>query len=246
MMFPPLQKSIRRLTLAAAGLLFAGLSLTACAPLKPETREFPVGHVRLTLPPGQWQDLGITDISLPLASEDGARVSVPSRVVALRGPRQELWAVVQVQAFRNPEAPGRMLWTHACLPQMGVQVEDGAAGSSVRIDCLRFKRWANNAQWLETNQPLFAKTLVQHQLSLPQAASHLSYRYATEGGTFVEVQALVDQRLLRPVTRGNEAFLQATRPGKDWTQQLAQSVRTSVGMWDGHLQIPPFPLTIQP
>lgn len=62
----------------------------------------------------------------------------------------------------------------------------------------------------------------------------------------MEVQALVDQRLLRPVTRGNEAFLQATRPGKDWTQQLAQSVRTSVGMWDGHLPIPPFPLTIQP
>lgn len=206
-----------------------------------------MGPVRLALPSGEWQDLGLSEVAVALVAESGKTLHIPARTVVLRGAGATPLAVVRVHAFRNPEAPARLLWSHTCAPQAGVQVEDAAAGSPVRIDCLRVKRWANHAAWLETNQPDFTQTLARHALiGMMQPATHLSYRLATEGGALVDVQALVDQRLLRPPTQSNAAFLQASEPAKAWAQALVQSVRTSAGMWDGYLQIPPFPLAIKP
>ena len=55
------------------------------------------------------------------------------------------------------------------------------------------------------------------------------------------VEALIDQRLLRPTTRSNDEFLVAGRPALQWAQDLALAVRQSASMMDGHLAIPPFP-----
>lgn len=245
-MFPSLHDSARRLGTLAA-LLATSFWLAGCAPLKTATAvEFPVGPARLALPAGEWQDLGLTEVAVPLATERQQSLNVPTRMVVLRGAGAAPLAVFRVQAFRNPQAPARLLWAHACRAQLGVQVDDAAQGSPVRIDCLRIKRWANQADWLESNQPDFARTLARHALAMPQPATHLSYRLATEGGTLVDVQALVDQRLLRPPTQSNAAFLEASQPAKDWAQQLVRSVRTSVGMWDGYLPIPSFPMAIRP
>ena len=76
---------------------------------------------------------------------------------------------------------------------------------------------------------------------MSQPYTYLSYRYVTEAGVWVTVDALVDQRLLRPATRNNEEFLVAGRPALQWGHDLAQSVRVSASMMDGHLAIPPFP-----
>ena len=114
-------------------------------------------------------------------------------------------------------------------------------GSRVRVDCLRFKRWVDGAQWLEKNQPDFAQWLAGRKLAVSAPYSYMSYRYATEGGAMVAVDVLADQRLLRPRTRNNEEFLVACRPALQWGHELAQAVRVSTGMMDGYLAIPPFP-----
>ena len=68
----------------------------------------------------------------------------------------------------------------------------------MRADCLRLKRWGSSAQWLEKNRPDLVQWLGSRQIVLVQPYySYLSYRYVTEAGAWVTVDALIDQRLLR-------------------------------------------------
>jgi hypothetical protein len=109
------------------------------------------------------------------------------------------------------------------------------------MDCLRYKRWVEGPQWLEKNQPELAQWMAGRKLTVSAPYSHMSYRYATEGGAMVAVDVLADQRLLRPKTHNNQEFLAAGRPALRWGNDLAQAVRVSTGMMDGYLVIPPFP-----
>ena len=222
-------------------LPYALLTLTACAPLASQQAEYPAGRARLALPAGAWEDLGTSDQAVRLLPQPDGRIALQSRVLGLRGAQQELLAVLRVQTNRGNDWQGPMFWTGSCLPQQGVAVEDATKGSRVRVDCLRFKRWVDGPQWLEKNQPDFAQWLLGRKLAVSAPYSYMSYRYATEGGAMVAVDVLADQRLLRPRTRNNEEFLVAGRPALQWGHELAQAVRVSAGMMDGHLAIPPFP-----
>ena len=238
-------------TLDGARLLLATgvLALVAaCAPLGNAHPEYPVGRARLVLAPGQWVDLGHSEESLPLLPELGATVPLQTRIVGLRGPGQEWLAVLRIQTNSTNFPPHNpTLWTGSCPAQQGVWVEDATAASPVRIDCLRFKRWANNRDdWLGKNHPDWAQWLGMHQVQLTRPASYISYRYATEGGAYVAVTALVDQRLLIPKTRSNDEFLRSGQPAQDWMGQLRTAVQQSVGMLDGHLAVPAFPLAVSP
>ncbi|HRG05532.1 MAG TPA: hypothetical protein PLX86_05530 [Acidovorax defluvii] len=221
-------------------LPFALAVLTvACAPLTvPPMAEFPVGRARLVLPPGAWQDLGTSDEALV---GPGGRMLLQTRAAGLRGAQGEWLAVLRVQANRTGELSGSPQGAGYCPSQQDVTVEDAAAGSPLRADCLRLKRWGSSAHWLEKNRPDLVQWLGSRKIALSQPYTYLSYRYVTEAGVWVTVDALVDQRLLRPATRNNEEFLVAGRPALQWGHDLAQSVRVSASMMDGHLAIPPFP-----
>lgn len=232
-----------------AGALAALGTLAACAPV-PTAPHFPVGRAQLVLPPGEWVDLERTERLVPLLPELGATVPLQTRSVGLRGPDQQWLAVLQVQTNSTNFERTKTLWTADCLPQQGVLVEDATAvstatatvSSPVRIDCLRFKRAADYDGWLAKNDPSLAQWLTRHHATPPQTYSYLHYRYATEGGAYAELTAVVDQRLLRPPTHNNHEFLQAGQPAKAWIHAVAQAVRQSTGMLDGHLAIAPFPI----
>ena len=215
------------------------LFTVACAPLTaPPKAEYPVGRARLVLPPGAWQDLGTSDEAI---AGSGGRISLQTRDVGLRSAQGDWLAVLRVQTNRAGDRSGSPQGIGYCPPQQDVTVEDAAAGSPVRADCLRLKRWGSSAQWLDKNRPDLVQWLGSRQIVWSQPYTYLSYRYVTEAGAWVNVDALVDQRLLRPTTRNNEEFLVAGRPALKWGQDLAQAVRVSAGMMDGHLAIPPFP-----
>ena len=215
--------------------------LGACAPLPSQNPEYQVGRARMVLPQGAWQDLGVTDEVLPLLPEVDGRIPLQTRAVALRGAQQELLAVLLVQTNGTNYPRDHTLWTGGCPPQKDVIVEDRTRGGRVGLDCLRLKRWASNGQWLEKSQPVVHRWMGRHQLDITQPYSYVGFRYALEGGALVVVDALVDHRLLRPVTRNNEDFLVSGRPGEQWGRDLAQAARVSAGMMDGFLAIPPFP-----
>jgi len=209
--------------------------MAACAPLTaPPQAEYPVGRARLVLPPGAWQDLGVSD-------ETAGRAALQTRAVGLRGAQGEWLAVLRVQTNRTGNLNASAQWSGYCPRQQDMTVEDAAAGSPVRADCLRFKRWGSSAQWLDKNRPDLVQWLDGRQIALKQPHAYLNYRYATEGGTLVVVDALVDHRLLSPKTHNNEEFLAAGRPALKWGHELAQATRLSAGMMDGYLAIPPFP-----
>lgn len=218
------------------------LMLVACAPMTvPPKAEYSVGRSRLVLPSGAWQDLGATDVALPLLPGPGTTMPMQTRAVGLRGAQGEWLAVLRVQANRSGDMTRPVVWSGYCPQQKDVFVNDAAASSPVRADCLRFKRWASSDQWLDKNNPGLAQWLDSRQIALKQPYSYYSYRYATEGGALVELDGLVDHRLLRPKTQNNEEFLVAGRPSQRWGEDLAQAARLSVGMVDGFLAIPPFP-----
>ena len=141
------------------------LTLTACAPLASQQAEYPAGRARLALPAGAWEDLGTSDQAVRLLPQPDGRIALQSRVLGLRGAQQELLAVRRVQTNRGNDWQGPMFWTGSCLPQQGVAVEDATKGSRVRVDCLRFKRWVDGPQWLEKNQPDFARWLLGRKLA---------------------------------------------------------------------------------
>ena len=232
------------------GLLAAVSVLAACAPLQPKPAPLTVGRGQLLLPPGEWVDLGASDQTLILLPEVGDTMQLQTRSLGLRGSDGAWLAVLKVQTNSSNAPRTETRWTDTCPKQQGVLVEDATAAetaktrltSHVRIDCLRFKRFANHEGWMEGNQPVLEMWL-KHQNAAPsQPYSHLHYRYATQGGAYVDIQAVIDQRLLRPVTRNNHDFLAAGRPGQDWIHALAQAGRQSTAMLDGTLAIPPFPI----
>ena len=232
-----ISKFRRLLPVLAVAVFTAG-----CAPLAvPPQAEYPVGRARLVLPPGAWQDLGTSDEAI---AGSGGRIALQTRDVGLRSAQGAWLAVLRVQANRAGDLKGSPQGIGYCPPQQDVTVEDAAAGSPVRADCLRLKRWGSSAQWLDKNRPDLVQWLGSRQIVVSQPYTYLSYRYVTEAGAWVTVDALVDQRLLRPATRNNEEFLVAGRPALQWARDLAQAVRLSTGMVDGHLAIPAFPFPI--
>lgn len=218
--------------------------LAACAPLSPTQTEYPVGRARLALPPGAWEDLGAADEAIDVLPAPTSTMVLQARAVALRGPRQELLAVLRVHTNRDNHPRDPVYWTGRCPQQEGMMVEDATRGSTVRVDCLRFKRRADGTQWLEKNDPDFSQWLDRRKIAMGKPYSYLSYRYAATGSAVVEVDALVDPRLLTPVARNNHEFLAAGWPALQWGRDLAQAVRVSTGMMDGYLAIPPFPFAI--
>ncbi|KRD22287.1 hypothetical protein ASE39_07965 [Acidovorax sp. Root267] len=220
--------------------VFAVAVLTvACAPLTvPPKAEYPVGRARLVLPPGAWQDLGTSDEAI---AGPGGRTSLQTRDVGLRGAKGEWLAALRVQTNRTGDLRGSPQGGGYCPAQQDVIVKDPADGSPVRADCLRFKLWASSPKWLEKNRPDLVQWMASRQIALNAPYAHVGYRYVTEAGVWVVVDALVDQRLISVRPRNNEEFLVAGLPFQQWAHDLAQAVRLSAGMVDGHLAIPPFP-----
>ena len=242
-----------RLTSAGSVCMLTALAmgaLTACTPLPKTPAPITAGRSQLVLPPGEWMDLGSSDEALTLLPELGATLPLQTRTVGLRGPDSTWLAVLQVQTNSTNYPRSETRWTDTCPKQQGVLVEDatavatdkGTLTSHVRIDCLRFKRLANYEGWMEKSQPVLAQWLSSHNAAPSQPYAHLHYRYATQGGAYVDIQAVVDQRLLRPATSNNHEFLAAGRPGQTWTHALAQAGRQSTAMLDGTLTIPAFPI----
>lgn len=227
--------------LLAAAVAAAGLS--ACAPIPAGPEEYGAGRARLVLPSTDWEDLGSSNEALPLQPLPGS-FPLQTRAVGLRGANKELLAVVLLQTNRTNKWQGPTLWTGACQQQPDLRVVDAAESSPVRIDCLQVKRWANNKGWMEKNHPAVVRWLDEHHATVNTAYTHLNYRYATEGGAYINVNAIVDQRLLWPKPRNNEEFLRAGLPVQEWSQKVVQAARTSVGMVDGFFALPPFPLPL--
>jgi hypothetical protein len=229
---------LRYLGLAAAALAMA--ALTACAPIPAGPAEYSAGRTRVVLPSPEWEDLGVSNEALRLQSGVGS-FPLQTRAMALRGADRQVLAVMLVQTNRTDIPRTPTLWTGACPLQQDVLVEDATQGSPVRVDCLRFKRWASHPGWMEKSHPAIAQWMTDHKATPSEPYSHLNFRFATEGGSYVEVNAMVDQRLLRPATRNNEEFLRAGLPAQEWSHQVADAARLSTGMVDGFFAVPPFP-----
>lgn len=233
---------MKRMFGRAAGLALV-LVLAGCA--VPDASRPRAGRVQLALPAGEWVSLGEGDVAIqPLGIPDQQDVALQTRAVGLRGADQALLAVVIVQGNLTGDPRDQTLWTQACPTQRGVHVEDAVSGSPARVDCLRFKRWAEGFQWLEQNHPHLWAWVKEHKAAPAQSYSHIHYRYSTDSGAYVAVNALVDQRLLEPRTRSNQEFLQAGQPGLVWARQLARAARVSTAMLDGTLTVPPFPYAV--
>lgn len=220
-------------------------ALAACAPMPSGKQEFAAGRARLALPAGNWTDLGTLDAMFPIQPQTEGAVPVQARAVALRGAQQEVAAVllVRTNGTNHPREP--ITWTARCPQQQGVTVQDRADASPVRIDCLRLKSWAHNKGWLDAQYPDLMKWVDAQQARPAKPYTHMHYRYGSETGAFVEVHALVDQRLLRPKPRNNEEFLYADLPALRWSESMAEAARLSTSMMDGFLAVPPFPLVPQ-
>lgn len=215
--------------------------LAGCAPLQPELPR--VGRAQLELPAGPWEPLGQTGDVIDVLPDDTSHdLPVETVALGLRGADRQLLAVLLVQTNSTNYPRDTTLWTVPCTPQKGVHVEDAAKASPVRIDCLRYKRRADTEGYMEQSRPAVAQWMARYKAEPAKPYSHVSYRYATTGGAYVSVDAVVDQRLLRPDTRNNEEFLRAGRPALEWGDKLAQAVRVSAGMMDGRLVIPAFPI----
>ena len=229
-----------RLSIAAAALA----ALSACAPIPAGPSEFSAGRTRVVLPSPAWEDLGSFSDTLS-ALPPPASVPLQTRAVALRGARNEVLAVMLVQSHVRSDPRDRTLWTASCKEEQGLWVRDAAEGSPLRVDCLRFKRWAHTSdRFLDKAHPGLARWVQERGVALAQPHSHVNYRYATEGGAYIEVDALVDLRLLKLPAGNTPDYLRAGIPAEDWSQQMARAARVSVGMVDGFLAVPPFPAAL--
>lgn len=200
--------------------------------------------MQIALPPGDWQDVALSEQHWPLLPELGATLPLQTRTFALRqGNTWQAIVLLQTTHHLSPPALDPTLWSSTCPPQPDMWVQDHADGSPVRIDCLRLKRWANrNDHWMGQNYPLLQQWLQAQQPGLPQPYAHISYRYANASGAYLEVMVLVDQRLLLPSRGNNSDYLRAGELAHTWAGQLRTAVRQSVARVDQRLVFPAFPV----
>ncbi len=233
-----------RSALTVAVLTASTMFLAACAPVQPNLVR--VGRADLQLPPGDWERInqGTDELFNVLPDDVSHDLPMRTEAVGLRGAQGQMLAVfvVQTNATNNPR--DATLWTQTCPDGKGVQVTDFAKGSPIRVDCLRYRRRADNEEFLTKTRPVFEKWVKQHKVEPLAPYAHVSYRYATAEGGYLLVEALIDQRLLRPKTVGNDQFLAAGKPAQQWLSDFVQAAKNSVAMLDGRFMLPPFPVAL--
>jgi len=220
--------------------LGAALWLSACA--VPDASRSEVGRYKVALPPGQWTELPAQAAFRLPATVDGASAPLTTRAWALRGD-DGAWLAV---ALLHVADVGRNTtpWTRACPATCDVWVQDAAGSSAARIDCLRYRRAAEFNDWLAKNRPDLAQWTAQQGVQFKGTYAHLNHVLTTTWGDYVALDVLAVQRLVRPATHSNDEFLRAGLPTQDWIDRVAESVRLSTRMFDGHLALPPFPFPI--
>lgn len=224
-----------------ATALLCALTLGACAVPEPSRGE--VGRYKLALPEAaRWTEIPVGEMFQAPLAVAGAPDAMPLRTRAWGLPAADgAWQAVAVLHVGDARRSTVTSWAHVCPQQRGVVVTDEAAGSATRIDCLRLRRWALVEDWLDRQRPDIAQWAKQQSVRLAGSPAMVSHMFTTANGEFLMLDLLVDQRLVRPDTRDNEAFLRAGIPAQEWSERVAQSVRVASGMMDGHLALPPFP-----
>lgn len=225
---------LARRALWGAGVL---LALSGCAlqpPIAP-TVNYAVGRAQVVLPAGAWADLGAGDEAWAPMPVAAARVALRSRALVLRGPQRQTLAVLLVRTNASNLFWKPVAWGVGCPRELDVLMRDEASGSPYRLDCLRLRRNADAQQWLQRTRPETQAWLVRNHLLPGLTYSHLSYRFATEDGGFVELQIVADQRLLQ-----SEAGSQV-RQQRNWVLAVASAARDSLSSLGGELILPAFP-----
>lgn len=220
----------------------AALWLTGCA--VPDASRAELGRYKLALPAGDWTELPAQgDFRLPGAVADAATSGpLNSRAWALRGADGAWLAVVVLHV--GDVSRNNTPWTGACPASRDVWVQDATLTGPGRIDCLRYRRAAEFNDWLPKNRPDLAQWTARRGVQFKGTYAHLNHVLTTTWGDYVALDVLAVQRLVRPATHSNDAFLSAGLPTQAWAERVAESVRLSTRMFDGHLALPPFPFPI--
>lgn len=225
----------------AVAALVCAVALAGCAVPDPSRGE--VGRYKLALPEAsRWTEIPVGEVfKAPLAVAGGSG-AMPLRTRAWGLPAADgAWQAVVLLHVGDASRSTATSWTNVCPQQRGLLVSDEAGGSATRIDCLRLRRWAMAESWFERQRPDLARWAQQQSVRLGDASALVSHMFTTSAGEFLMLDLLADQSLVRSATRGNDAFLRAGIPAQDWSERVAQSVRTASGMVDGHLSLPDFP-----
>lgn len=225
----------------AVAALVCAVALGACAVPDPSRGE--VGRYKLALPEAsRWTEIPVGAVfkaPLAVAGESGA---MPLRTRAWGLPAANgAWQAVVLLHVGDARSSTATSWAQVCPQQRGLLVRDEAGGSATRVDCLRLRRWAMAESWFERQRPDLARWAQQQSMRLGDTSALVNHMFTNAGGEFLMLDLLVDQSLVRPETRGNDAFLRAGIPAQDWSERVAQAVREATGMVDGHLSLPDFP-----
>ena len=233
-------------SLSWVGGVVALAALTACAPLSSNTAQ--VGRTTVSMdgnPDLRWTYWGTDSEILDVLPEDLAKDKpLQAKLWQMRTTLGELVGVMSVRSNVDELDNKNTVWTEDCPKQKGVLVERTQGLNIGRVDCLRIKRTANSTDWLAENDPSMAARLEAAGVFFARPVSYVSYQFTTSNGGYVEVQVLADHRLVRPQTRNSIDFLAAGRPLVQWSQDMSMAVRQSTAYWNGVLNVPPFPYSI--
>jgi len=221
--------------------MVCAVALVGCA--VPEAPRGEVGRYKLALPDAsRWQEIPVSEVFQAPPAVAGGTGALPLRTRAWGLPGAAgTWQAVALLHVGDASRSTATTWASACPQQRGLVVHDAAGGSATRIDCLRLRRWAMAEDWFEQQRPDLARWTQQQSVRLGGSPALVSHMLTSAGGELVMLDVLVDQALVRPETRGNDAFLRAGLPAQAWSERVAQAVRQATGMVDGHLALPPFP-----
>lgn len=221
-------------------------ALTACAPMSPNAEQ--VGRTMVSMdsnPDLQWKYWGTDSEILNVLPADMAKDKpLQAKLWQMRTTLGELVGVMSVRSNVDQLDNRNTVWTEDCPKQKGVLVERTQGLNVGRMDCLRIKRTANSVDWLAENDPDMSARLSAAGVYFARPVSYVSYQFTTSNGGYVEVQVLADHRLVRPQTRSSVDFLSAGRPLVQWSQDMSLAVRQSTAYWNGVLNVPPFPFSI--
>lgn len=236
--------AVRSLSWACCAAALA--ALTACAPMSANVGQ--VGRTMVSMDSNadlQWTYWSTESEIVGVLPADLAKDKpLDAKLWQMRTGLGELVGVMAVRSNVDEKDNRNTVWTEDCPKQQGVLVERTQGLNIGRVDCLRIKRTANSTDWLASNNPDLAARLETAGVFFARPVSYVSYQFTTSNGGYVEVQTLVDHRLVRPEIRNSNDFLSAGRPLLKWSQDLSLAVRQSTAYMNGVLNVPPFPFSI--
>ncbi len=217
-------------------------AVAALAPLMAQAQtKVEVGRVKLVLAESGWKELDVVSEDLGVDKGVSGMIRGKAKVVTLYDAGDEPVATMLVYATWGSNLSLRI--ESRCPSDDELYVRDFTKGRNAAPECLKVGGPFNGARMASTALRRFRQARETSQVDVPSAAYVLIGDFAAGNGAAIEIEALIDARVVGLEAQPVGAVPGLLAPGiAAWGDALGEAARSALRSMSGELRVPPVKL----